>query len=222
MNIKKLLKKWLGVDEDIHQAVEETRKQVTAQLSSRHKSEIASSQSTIATLQQQLAQASERMAEKDAAMRRLEEVTNGLSGEIRKQVTEQVTAEKDAVIAKLNTDHSKEVAELRDKLKNFSEVEKQLTTFREAVTTITAKAGPGRPRKDREAFNISIDKGLKEMIALLERLRVFKRGAVSDHVNEELWAWIQPMVNALETDNTLDEQGMDALPSSPLPHQYTN
>ena len=51
---------------------------------------------------------------------------------------------------------------------------------------------------DRMKYTTKLDRGLKETITLLEESGVLKRGAVCNHINEELWVWLRPMREVLD------------------------
>ena len=152
------------------------------------------------------------LAEKDATAKRLEAVGSEINHAIedtRKQVTEKLTAERDAAVQKVITEKDAAIAALQEKMKKeeeqwqeqrkrFSNLEIQLTRYKEAGEKIKAiKSGPGRPRKNRMRYEISLDRELKETITLLEKSDMMKHGTISNHINEELWEWLHPMREVL-------------------------
>lgn len=153
------------------------------------------------------------LAEKDATAKRLATVGSDINHAIedtRKQVTEQLTAERDAAVQKVVTEKDAAIAALQEKMKRdeeqwqnerrkFSSLEQQLSRYKEAGEKMKAvKAGPGRPSMDRMKYTTKLDRGLKETITLLEESGVLKRGAVCNHINEELWVWLRPMREVLD------------------------
>ena len=170
------------------------------------------------------------LAEKDATAKRLASVGSDINHAIedtRKQVTEQLTAERDAAVQKVVNEKDAAIAALQERMKKeeeqwqeqrkqFSDLEQQLSRYKEAGEKMKAiKSGPGRPRKDRMRYEIYLDRGLKETITLLEKSGVMKRGAVSNHINEDLWEWLRPMrevldQNQLHFEGSADDDNSDS------------
>ena len=233
MSIKNFIKKWLGTQEDISHAEEKTRKEVTERLTARHKADIDALEAQLneakATIKQMAEQSSVReqqaererkqlndqlLAEKDATAKRLATVGSDINHAIedtRKQVTEQLNAERDTALQKVATEKDAAIAALQEKmkkdeeqwqkqLKQYSDIEQQLSRYKEAgeKMNITQKAGRGRPSKDRERCYVNLDRGLKETIQLLENFELIKHVSLSDHINEQLWVWLRPMREVLD------------------------
>lgn len=170
------------------------------------------------------------LAEKDATAKRLASVGSDINHAIedtRKQVTEQLTAERDAAVQKVVNEKDAAIAALQERMKKeeeqwqeqrkqFSDLEQQLSRYKEAGEKMKAvKSGPGRPRKDRMRYEINLDRGLKETITLLEKSGVMKHGAVSNHINEDLWEWLRPMrevldQNQLHFEGSADDENSDS------------
>ena len=255
MSIKSIIKKWIGVQEDIHHVEEQTRKEVTERLSAekdaavkkvaaerdsmlknladQHKADIdrleaqlneaketikrMTEQSTVKAkeAEQERKQLNEQLiAEKDASVKRLETVGSDINNareDERKKVIERLSAEREAAVQKIAAEKDAAIALLQEKMKKeeelwkterkqFSELEQQLSKYREAgeKMKVIKKAGRGRPSKDRERFEINLDRGLKETIKILEKSGLLKHGAVSNHINEDMWEWLRPMREVLD------------------------
>ena len=255
MSIKSIIKKWIGVQEDIHHVEEQTRKEVTERLSAekdaavkkvaaerdsmlknladQHKADIdrleaqlneaketikrMTEQSTVKAqeAEQERKQLNEQLiAEKDASVKRLETVGSDINNareDERKKVIERLSAEREAAVQKVAAEKDAAIALLQEKMKKeeelwkterkqFSDLEQQLSKYREAgeKMKVIKKAGRGRPSKERERFEINLDRGLKETIKILEKSGLIKHGAVSNHINEDMWEWLRPMREVLD------------------------
>lgn len=133
----------------------------------------------------------------------LQEEIDQMVKERSEKVTKQLTEEKEAAIAALSKQHGEEIAALKKKIsdsleaaekekKQYATLQERLDRYRELGQKF-AHSGPGRPRLNRVPFNLQIDGELKESIALLEQVGIIKRGAVTAHINEDLWAWLKPL-----------------------------
>ena len=255
MSIKSIIKKWIGVQEDIHHVEEQTRKEVTERLSAekdaavqkvaaerdsmlknladQHKADIdrleaqlneaketikrMTEQSTVKAqeAEQERKHLNEQLiAEKEASVKRLETVGSDINNareDERKKVIERLSAEREAAVQKIAAEKDAAIALLQEKMKKeeelwkterkqFSDLEQQLSKYREAgeKMKVIKKAGRGRPSKDRERFEINLDRGLKETIKILEKSGLIKHGAVSNHINEDMWEWLRPMREVLD------------------------
>lgn len=239
MSIKNIIKKWLGTQEDISYAEEKTRKEVTEKLTARHKVDMDQQKSAYVALEAQLNEAKATikkmveqssskeqqfndllLAEKDTTAKRLATIGSDINHAIedtRKQVTEKLTAERDAAVQKVVNEKDATIAALQERMKKeeeqwqeqrkqFSDLEQQLSRYKEAGEKMKIiKSGPGRPRKDRMRYEINLERGLKETITLLEKSGVMKHGAVSNHINEELWEWLRPMREVLDQNLAADD-----------------
>lgn len=70
--------------------------------------------------------------------------------------------------------------------------EKKLLDIKEKVVAVASIKKPGRPKKERSAYNVSLDESLKVSIDCLLAAGVIKKGDVSDLVNEYLHAQLDP------------------------------
>ena len=119
MSIKNFIKKWLGTQEDISHAEEKTRKEVTERLTARHKADIDALEAQLneakATIKQMAEQSSvrEQQAEQE-----------------RKQLNDQLLAEKDATAKRLATVGSDINHAIEDTRKQVTE---QLNAERDAA-----------------------------------------------------------------------------------------
>jgi hypothetical protein len=68
-------------------------------------------------------------------------------------------------------------------------------------TVADLKRSPGRPRKDRVPFHLKIDSELKAIISLYEDAGIIKRGDVTKHINDELWQWLSPLREVLNSSS---------------------
>lgn len=161
MKIREIIKRWLGVEADIQQAVKKEREKADNE-----KRRITS--------------------EKDIKLKELEETVRLLTKE--KSVMEQKNQEQIEALRKQMADAANEEA------KKYAEIQARIEKYKNVENAVAElKKGPGRPREDRVPFNLNIDRDLKETIALLQGAGILKRGAVTSHINEELWRWLSPM-----------------------------
>ena len=133
----------------------------------------------------------------------LQEEIDQMVKERSEKIAKQLTEEKEAAIAALSKQHGEEIANLKKQIsdsleaaekekKQYATLQERLNKYKELGQRITHN-GPGRPRLNRVPFNLQIDGELKEAIAILEQAGIIKRGAVTAHINEYLWAWLKPL-----------------------------
>lgn len=75
--------------------------------------------------------------------------------------------------------------------------DKKLLDIKEKVVAVASVKKPGRPKKERSAYNVSLDESLKVSVDCLLAAGVIKKGDVSDLVNEYLHAQLDPRCVAL-------------------------
>ncbi len=95
--------------------------------------------------------------------------------------------------------HTEQIAAMQQKLCQFNELQARMQQFHDLAKGIVKHDGPGRPKLDRQPFELKIDSGLKDRIKLLEKAGVLKRGAVTAHINEDLWGWLDPLYEKFNT-----------------------
>lgn len=168
MKIREIFRRWLGVEADILQAVKKEREKADSE-----KRRITNEKD------EQLKEVKKALAEKEAILRLLTKE----KAESEQKHTEEIEALRKKMADAAN-EEAKKFAEIQGRIEKYKKVENAVAEL---------KKGPGRPREDRVPFNLKIDRALKETIALLEGAGIIKRGAVTSHLNDELWRWLSPM-----------------------------
>ena len=210
MSIKSWIMRILGIDADVAQAVAREREQLTAKAESERKelAEKADSEKRRITSEKDAAlkQAQDTLAEKDAAVRQLISEKE----EAAKKYAENLEALRKQMADTANED-AKKYAELQARIEKYKKVE---------TAAAGLKKGPGRPRVDRLPFKLTLDRGLKETITLLEGAGILKHGAVTNHINAELWDWLSPMREVLDgaSSDSNDEVEDDTAEQFQEPH----
>lgn len=167
MNIKDIIKGWLGVREDIEKAKKEARVEVFKELTTEKEAEVKELHGKIEVLQSKLAAATDvaRKAEeeKDMAIQKFTAETFAM-----KKREEQWNFEKEQY---------SNLLKLLDSLKEERQQE---------------KPSPGRPRKNVITKAFTIDKGLNSIIGFLESTHIIKKGEMTKVIHESLWQWVLP------------------------------
>lgn len=176
MKIREIIKKWLGVEGDIQQAVKKEREK-----SDSEKRRITKEKDD------QLNEVKKALAEKEETLRFLSKE----KAESEKRHTEEIEALQKKMADAAN-EEAKKFADIQARIEKYKQVENAVAEL---------KKGPGRPREDRVPFNLKIDRGLKETIALLEGAGIIRRGEVTSHINDELWRWLSPMRAVFDYEN---------------------
>ena len=169
MNIKDIIKGWLGVREDIEKAKKEARVEVFKELTTEKEAEVKELHGKIEVLQSKLAAATDvaRKAEeeKDMAIQKFTAETFAM-----KKREEQWNFEKE----------------------QYSNLLKLLDSFKEERKQQEEKPSPGRPRKNVITKAFTIDKGLNSIIGFLESTHIIKKGEMTKVIHESLWQWVLP------------------------------
>lgn len=167
MNIKDIIKGWLGVREDIEKAKKEARVEVFKELTTEKEAEVKELHGKIEVLQSKLAASTDvaRKAEeeKDMAIQKFTAETFAM-----KKREEQWNFEKEQY---------SNLLKLLDSLKEERQQE---------------KPSPGRPRKNVITKAFTIDKGLNSIIGFLESTHIIKKGEMTKVIHESLWQWVLP------------------------------
>ena len=167
MNIKNIIKVWLGVQDDIEKAKREARAEVVKELTTEKEAEVKELHGKIEVLQSKLAAATDvaRKAEeeKDMAIQKFTAETFAM-----KKREEQWNFEKEQY---------SNLLKLLDSLKEERQQE---------------KPSPGRPRKNVITKAFTIDKGLNSIIGFLESTHIIKKGEMTKVIHESLWQWVLP------------------------------
>ena len=169
MNIKDIIKGWLGVREDIEKAKKEARVEDFKELTTEQEAEVKELHGKIEVLQSKLAAATDvaRKAEeeKDMAIQKFTAETFAM-----KKREEQWNFEKE----------------------QYSNLLKLLDSFKEERKQQEEKPSPGRPRKNVITKAFTIDKGLNSIIGFLESTHIIKKGEMTKVIHESLWQWVLP------------------------------
>ena len=168
MNIKDIIKGWLGVREYIEKAKKEARAEVAKELTTEKEAEVKELHGKIEVLQSKLAAATDvaRKAEEEKDM-----------------AIQKFTAETFAM--KKSEEHWQKEKE------KYSNLLKLLDSLKEERQQ-EEKPCSGRPRKNVITKSFTIDKGLNSIIGFLESTHIIKKGEMTKVIHECLWQWVAP------------------------------
>lgn len=197
MNIKKIIKGWLGVQDDIEKAKREAREEVVKELTdekaaaikkptAEKESEVKELCSKLDALQLKLDAATANAELANVAARKAEEE--------KFTAIQKFTEEKSAMVDALK----KSEEEWRKEKEQYSNLLKILDSFKEEMKQQEEKSGPGRPRKNVITKAFTIDKGLNSIIGFLELTHIIKKGEMTKVIHECLWEWVAPYQKMFE------------------------
>lgn len=179
MNIKNIIKSWLGVREDIEKAKREARAEVVKELTTEKEAEVKELHGKIEVLQSKLDAATANAELANVAARKAEDD--------KSTALEKFTAEKTEL-----TDTLKKRENLwNQEREKYSNLQKFLDSLN-AERQQQKKVGPGRPRKNVITKAFTIDKGLNSIIGFLESTHIIKKGEMTKVIHESLWEWVAP------------------------------
>lgn len=182
MNIKNIIKVWLGVQDDIEKAKKEARAEVLKEQVAAIKNkeaEVKELSSKIESLQLRLDAATANAELANVAARKAEEE--------KFMAIQKVTDEKSEMAAALK----KSEEEWRKEKEQYSNLLKILDSFKEERLQ-QEKSSPGRPRKNVITKAFTIDRGLNSIIGFLETTHIIKKGEMTKVIHECLWQWVAP------------------------------
>ena len=186
MNIKNIIKVWLGVREDIEKAKKEARVEVFKELTTEKEAEVKELHGKIEVLQSKLDAATANAELANVAARKAED---DKSAAIQK-----FTAEKSEMAESMK----KSEEHWRKEKEQYSNLLKLLDSFKEEMKLQEEKPSPGRPRKNVITKSFTIDKGLNSIIGFLESTHIIKKGEMTKVIHECLWEWVAPYQKMFE------------------------
>lgn len=191
MNIKKIIKGWLGVQEDIEKAKREAREEVVKQLTDekaaaikKAEAEVKELHGKIEVLQSKLDAATANAELANSAARKAEE--EGFTA------IEKITSEK----AEIAEAMKKREEQWNFEKEQYSNLLKLLDSLKEERQQ--EKPSPGRPRKNVITKAFTIDRGLNSIIGFLETTHIIKKGEMTKVIHECLWEWVAPYQKMFE------------------------
>ena len=197
MNIKKIIKGWLGVQEDIEKAKQEAREEVVKELTDEKAAAIKK-----ATAEKE-SEVKELCSKLDALQLKLDAAT--ANAELANVAARKAEEEKFTAIQKFTEEKSamadalkKSEEEWRKEKEQYSNLLKILDSFKEEMKQQEEKSGPGRPRKNVITKAFTIDKGLNSIIGFLELTHIIKKGEMTKVIHECLWEWVAPYQKMFE------------------------
>ncbi len=197
MNIKKIIKGWLGVQDDIEKAKREAREEVVKELTDEKAAAIKK-----ATAEKE-SEVKELCSKLDALQLKLDAAT--ANAELANVAARKAEEEKFTAIQKFTEEKSamvdalkKSEEEWRKEKEQYSNLLKILDSFKEEMKQQEEKSGPGRPRKNVITKAFTIDKGLNSIIGFLELTHIIKKGEMTKVIHECLWEWVAPYQKMFE------------------------
>ena len=189
MNIKNIIKVWLGVKDDIEKAKQEAREEVVKQLTDEKAAAIKK-----ATAEKE-SEVKELCSKLDALQLKLDAAT--ANAELANIAARKAEDDKTAAIQKFTAEKTEltDTLQKRENLWNqerekYSNLQKFLDSLNEERQE--EKPSPGRPRKNVITKSFTIDKGLNSIIGFLESTHIIKKGEMTKVIHECLWEWVQP------------------------------
>ena len=186
MNIKNIIKGWLGVQEDIEKAKQEARAEVVKQLTdekaaatAEKEAEVKELSSKIESLQLKLYAATANAELANIAARKAEED--------KSTALEKFTAEK----LEMTESMKNREEQWNQEKEKYSNLLKILNSFEE-MKQQEKKPSPGRPKKNVVTKAFTIDRGLNSIIGFLESTHIIKKGEMTKVIHESLWEWVSP------------------------------
>lgn len=196
MNIKNIIKVWLGVQDDIEKAKQEAREEVVKQLTDEKAAAIKK-----ATAEKE-SEVKELCSKLDALQLKLD--TASANAELANIAARKAEDDKSAAIQKFTAEKT-ELTDTLQKRENLWNQEKEkysnllkLLDLLNAERQQQEKVGPGRPRKNVITKSFTIDKGLNSIIGFLESTHIIKKGEMTKVIHECLWEWVAPYQKMFE------------------------
>ena len=184
MNIKNIIKVWLGVQDDIEKAKREARAEVVKELTTEKEAEVKELHGKIEVLQSKLDAATANAELANSAARKAEE--EGFTA------IEKITSEK----AEIAEAMKKREEQWNFEKEQYSNLLKLLDSLKEERQQ--EKPSPGRPRKNVITKAFTIDRGLNSIIGFLETTHIIKKGEMTKVIHECLWEWVAPYQKMFE------------------------
>ena len=187
MNIKNIIKVWLGVREDIEKAKEEARAEAAKELTAEKAAAIKKAEAEVKELHGKIEVLQSKL---DAATANAELANSAARKAEEEQFTaiEKITSEK----AEIAEAMKKREEQWNFEKEQYSNLLKLLDSFKEERKQQEEKPSPGRPRKNVITKAFTIDKGLNSIIGFLESTHIIKKGEMTKVIHESLWQWVLP------------------------------
>ena len=197
MNIKNIIKVWLGVQDDIEKAKQEAREEVIKEFTDEKAAAIKKATAEKDT------EVKELCSKLDALQLKLDAAS--ANAELANIAARKAEDDKSAAIQKFTAEKS-EMAESmkkseehwRKEKEQYSNLLKLLDSFKEEMKLQEEKPSPGRPRKNVITKSFTIDKGLNSIIGFLESTHIIKKGEMTKVIHECLWEWVAPYQKMFE------------------------
>lgn len=190
MNIKNIIKVWLGVQDDIEKAKREAREEVVKQLTAEKAAAIKKATAEKETEVKKLC------SKLESLQLRLDAAT--ANAELANVAARKAEEEKSTVILKFTAEKSEMAAEMKKSEEEWQKEKEQYSNLLKMLDLLNAerqqqeKVGPGRPRKNVITKSFTIDKGLNSIIGFLESTHIIKKGEMTKVIHESLWQWVSP------------------------------
>lgn len=190
MNIKSIIKSWLGVREDIEKAKEEAREEVVKELTAEKAAAIKKAAAEKET------EIKELCSKLDALQLKLNAAT--ANAELANIAARKAEEEKSTAIQKFTDEKSEMAAAIKKSEEEWRKEQEKYSNLLKLLDLLNAerqqqeKVGPGRPRKNVITKSFTIDKGLNSIIGFLESTHIIKKGEMTKVIHESLWEWVQP------------------------------
>ena len=187
MNIKNIIKVWLGVREDIEKAKEEARAEAAKELTAEKAAAIKKAEAEVKELHGKIEVLQSKL---DAATANAELANSAARKAEEEEFTaiEKITSEK----AEIAEAMKKREEQWNFEKEQYSNLLKLLDSFKEERKQQEEKPSPGRPRKNVITKAFTIDKGLNSIIGFLESTHIIKKGEMTKVIHESLWQWVLP------------------------------
>lgn len=192
MNIKNIIKGWLGVQNDIEKAKAEARAEV---------------------VKEQVAAIKKATAEKEAEVKELCSKLESLqlklnaataNAELANIAARKAEEEKFTAIQKFTAEKTELTDTLKKRENLWNQEREKYSNLQKFLDSLNAerqqqeKVGPGRPRKNVITKAFTIDKGLNSIIGFLESTHIIKKGEMTKVIHECLWEWVSPYQKMFE------------------------
>ena len=191
MNIKNIIKVWLGVREDIEKAKEEARAEAAKELTAEKAAAIKKAEAEVKELHGKIEVLQSKL---DAATANAELANSAARKAEEEEFTaiEKITSEK----AEIAEAMKKREEQWNFEKEQYSNLLKLLDSLKEERQQ--EKPSPGRPRKNVITKAFTIDKGLNSIIRFLESTHVIKKGEMTKVIHNCLWEWVAPYQKIFE------------------------
>lgn len=186
MNIKSIIKSWLGVQEDIEKAKREAREEVVKQLTAEKAAAIKKAEAEVKELHGKI----------EVLQSKLDAAT--ANAELTNIAARKAEEEKFMAIQKVTDEKSEMAAAMKKSEEEWNQEKEKYSNLLKLLDLLNAerqqqeKVGPGRPRKNVITKSFTIDRGLNSIIGFLESTRIIKKGAMTKVIHDCLWQWVAP------------------------------